>query len=407
MGFFTRMAAGKKEKENHQSIEVALPTMTSSSSAAVEKTVPIQRVIRSALWGFFCGDALAAPTHWFYGGLPQVLSIYGKPIDDYTKPAWNLPGSILNKSNLSGGGRQTYSSSKEGDKTIIGNVINHGKAELWSPNQSIHYHATLEQGENTLEAQLARHVWMKDRPTAQAYVDFMTRPGSHSDTYASTCHRMFFANLVYRKLPLSECPDNDSHNVDTIDGLVLPTISALRVALDADSSSVQQAMQEARKTAALTRKSKVLEEYSAAWGRLVYNVVVQASHGHNVIAKEAHTMAQSLGLRQPRKRQREEMTACYLSSAVPVLLDNLVKYSDPSSSTSDALLENANTGGENVHKGSLLGAVLGAVFPLEDVWKKNLHDSDGISADIANFVSSETEQDDVKKSVNNFGQGDL
>ena len=26
------------------------------------------------------------------------------------------------------------------------------------------------------------------------YVDFMTTPGSHNDTYCGTCHRMFFAN---------------------------------------------------------------------------------------------------------------------------------------------------------------------------------------------------------------------
>ena len=32
------------------------------------------------------GDALASPTHWFYGGKRQVISEYGHPITDYTKP---------------------------------------------------------------------------------------------------------------------------------------------------------------------------------------------------------------------------------------------------------------------------------------------------------------------------------
>ena len=40
--------------------------------------------------------------------------------------------------------------------TIIGHVINHGKQDLWSPSKQIHYHATLQAGENTLEVQLAR-----------------------------------------------------------------------------------------------------------------------------------------------------------------------------------------------------------------------------------------------------------
>ena len=39
-------------------------------------------------------------------------------------------------------------------------------------------------------------------------MQFMQTPGSHNDTYASTCHRMFFANLVNGKPP-EQCADND------------------------------------------------------------------------------------------------------------------------------------------------------------------------------------------------------
>ena len=48
----------------------------------------------------------------------------------------------------------------------------------------------------------------------------MMTPDSHNDSYASTCHRMFFANLVMCKAP-AECPDNDHHNVNTMDALTL------------------------------------------------------------------------------------------------------------------------------------------------------------------------------------------
>lgn len=37
------------------------------------------------------------------------------------------------------------------------------------------------------------------------YVTFMQTPGSHNDTYCSTAHRMFFANLVEKKLPPHRC----------------------------------------------------------------------------------------------------------------------------------------------------------------------------------------------------------
>lgn len=48
----------------------------------------------------------------------------------------------------------------------------------------------------------------------------MMTPGSHNDTYASTAHRMFFANYVKKVDPV-KCPDNDGHNVDAIDALTL------------------------------------------------------------------------------------------------------------------------------------------------------------------------------------------
>ena len=63
---------------------------------------------------------------------------------------------------------------------------------------------------------------------SQSYIDFMTTPGSHNDVYASSSHRLFFQNLVINNLPPSECPDNDAHNVDSIDGLIncIPIILA-------------------------------------------------------------------------------------------------------------------------------------------------------------------------------------
>ena len=136
----------------------------------------LETIVTAALWSFFAGDALASPTHWFYGGFPQIQRHYGRAgITGYTQPVMELPGSILNKSNLSGGGRSGSNSggAGAGAKTIIGNVINHGKQDLWSPSKEIHYHATLKAGENTLEAQLAR-VLMKSLAANQGNFDAAT-----------------------------------------------------------------------------------------------------------------------------------------------------------------------------------------------------------------------------------------
>jgi len=101
-------------------------------------------------------------------------------------------------------------------------------------------------GENTLEAQLVRVLTKSIVETGEFSVDdfrnryitfmqvfenyfclfyllnisYLQTPGSHNDTYASTCHRMFFSNLVQGKAP-QDCPDNDGHNVDAIDALTL------------------------------------------------------------------------------------------------------------------------------------------------------------------------------------------
>ena len=51
------------------------------------------------------------------------------------------------------------------------------------------------------------------------------------------------------------------------------------------------------------------------------------------------------------------MTACYIDSAFPAALHFAYKYSD---SVEAALLANANAGGENVARGAVVGALLGA-----------------------------------------------
>jgi ADP-ribosylglycohydrolase len=231
--------------------------------------------LRGALWGMFSGDALASPSHWYYGGLRQIQTDYGSAgITGYTRPVVGLAGSIMNKSNTNGGGRGSFG--KVG-VSIIGDYINHGKAEYWDSKASTHYHATLQAGENTLEAQLVR-VLMKSIVANDgqfdadhfraAYIAFMTTKGSHNDTYASTCHRMFFANLIFKKLDPKDCPDNDEHNVDTIDGLILPTITALAYgSRRCEESSIGA---HSAKTACVTRNSRALEQYSATWSELVH-----------------------------------------------------------------------------------------------------------------------------------------
>ena len=311
---------------------IASPIISSAMSITPTSKM-IESRMRSALWGMFSGDALASPTHWYYGGFPQIQSDYGRAgITGYTRPVTNLPGSILNKSDPNGGGRRSFSS-KFGNKkqvTIIGDVINHGKLKYWDPKKSIHYHATLQAGENTLEMQIAR-VLMKsivvndgrfdEDHFRKAYVDFMTTEGSHNDTYASTCHRMFFANMIFEKREPHLCPDNDGHNVDAIDGLVLPSITALAEtarylsvsgndSLDVSVESRRAIQEAAARTAAVTRSSKVLEKSSEVWASLIYAALVTPTNNDNSkneMEQPLRKVAQELGLGNPQPNRRDQM----------------------------------------------------------------------------------------------------
>ena len=177
----------------------------------------------------------------------------------------------MNLSNTGGGGR----GSDQGE--IIGTIINHGKKKYWGRGLNYHYHVGLQAGENTLEGQLARlliRTISKGDFTPQKfleeYVKFMTTPGSHNDAYASTCHRMFFAN--YQKgLAPEKCADNDNHNTDAIDSLTL-TIPII-VATVTEEGPSEEVRKAARDILALTRKSKVLGAYSDIYADLLASIL--------------------------------------------------------------------------------------------------------------------------------------
>ena len=52
--------------------------------------------------------------------------------------------------------------------------------------------------------------------------------------------------------------------------------------------------------------------------------------------------------------------SCYVHDSLPAVLYLAYKYAEPSQA-SQALLANTNVGGNTVHRGAILGAILGAV----------------------------------------------
>ncbi|RHY58628.1 hypothetical protein DYB28_009607 [Aphanomyces astaci] len=243
-------------------------------------------------------------------------------------------------------------------------------------------------GENTLEAQLARLlVRTLSTPSSAAttppaaafqaaYIEFMTTPGSHNDTYASTCHRMFFANWA-AGMPPNDCPDNDGHNVDAIDLLTL----TIPVILKHASSPADERNRHVREIIAATRHAPTMTKYAETYA----DILVAVLHGQDLrttISKHGGSdVASSL-------RRKDPMVACYMESSFPALLHFAYKYAD---SPEAAVLANANAGGENVARGAALGALIGAAhgkmgFPS---WAKDgLYAKAAINSEIDHFLSS-------------------
>lgn len=245
--------------------------------------------VRAALWGMHIGDALAMPVHWYYS-LDQLARDFGS-ITKYEAPKEKLPGSIMSLSNTGGGGRGSNAG------TIVGDVILHGKRKYWARGGNYHYHRGMQAGENTLELTITRECFMASlsdsnmefnrEDVRDRYIRLMTTPDSHNDTYAGTCHRMFFANRENGK-PLDECPDNDQHNVDTIDGLVnLPAVIFAAAAVGGE----EKVNASAAAAVTLLRRSDALPQYAQVYAAMLTGV---ASGGD--LKETVATAAASVGL---------------------------------------------------------------------------------------------------------------
>lgn len=431
------------------------------SSSVLPSSSPVQTVsklansrvdqvldrIRGSLWGVLIGDALAMPAHWYYD-TNLLKKTFGK-IESYLPAPTHLRGSILNLSNTNGGGR----GSDSGD--LIGTVIMHGKHKYWKRGGDYHYHQGLKAGENTLDAMISRVIvrGLTDKKVydhkylRQQYVDFMTTPGTHNDTYANTCHRQFFANYRLGR-SLDECPDNDGHNTDAIDGMTnVPAVAALawsqhgpfgaqKAATQTSTKSVVYDKEEIVHCVQLFRKTQLLRSYAAVFSYMLTQLWNEPLNNpgagqSDLSSKENSSDSESgataattasdfrklldnvgvgLGIRAGTlaayaSDSSDPMSACYIDSAFESLLVIAYKYADKdksgqkidSSAACDAgasfegtLIANTNAGGENVARGAALGALLGARVGYKNIpeWMKNglLHKEE-INKEIEQFIT--------------------
>ena len=266
------------------------------------------------------------------------------------------------------GGRGTQHS-LGATRQIIGDVILKGRREFWGQANQ-HYHCGMQAGENTLNAHCARVLmrsiidskhhydsahWLAD------YIAFMTaNPPQHSDTYAESYHRGFFANLESGKPP-SQCGAL-THDTASIGGLV--GIAALVFFLRLQGIPLQQVQVIAQKHLLLTHPDDSLARVCASYVTLLDALLFRdSSEDPTAILQDCGRRAgidlQALVAKGRGDRDivgRMFSSACYISDSWPSVLYFAFKYRGQ---TKNGLVANTNAGGDNVHRGAVLGVILG------------------------------------------------
>jgi len=341
---------------------------------------------RAALRNQFVGDALAMPVHWFYSPLDIDRAFPGGIQRLEAAPAQH-PSSIMVLHSTRHGGR----GSQGGQREIVGDVILKGRRQYWGV-PGMHYHRGMQAGENTLNAHCTR-VLMRTLAAAgghynpaqflQDYIAFMTaEPPAHPDTYAESWHRGFFANLESGRPP--ERCGAVTHDTPSVGGLV--SSAALFLSARLQGVALADAQAQCRTHLFLTHPDDTLARVCDAYTSLLEALLLRApdSAADTLLAATAQ---RSLGLDLPAllRKGRDDRdivgrvfsSACYISDSWPAILYLAYKYRDDPRA---GLLANANVGGDNVHRGAVLGMLFGLLHGREEAdWFAQLADSAAIA----------------------------
>ncbi len=318
---------------------------------------------KAALQSLFIGDALAMPVHWFYRPMDILRQFPPQGIDKMYPAPRSHPTSIMSLHSTARGGR--------GDQhadDIVGTVILKGKSRFWNVDR-MHYHQGLEAGDNTLNAWCARlmmnfmtqHSEYDRDSWLDRYVAFMTAdPAEHPDTYAESYHRGFFANMVAGK-PAAEC-GAVTHDTPSMGGLVTVAPLALALLPRLPLKQVQGICREhVRATHPDQTLMRVVDSYVSLMAALINRDGTDADVQEHFVKAASVVSGGNIERFLSGKRSDAEVVgghyslACYITDSWPSVCYLAARYCGDSAR---GLLVNANLGGENAHRGSVLGTLV-------------------------------------------------
>ena len=403
-----------------------------------------KRRLKNALWGLFIGDALAMPAHWYYN-LGNVVKDFGGGLRGYVDPPHPHPESFM-----VGMGYHPDVTTAERLGRAYDILHDHARfyhtsysalqirstereSEHGNPvprlDDRYHYHHGLKAGENTLAAHLVRVLMRSvinggryDQNTFLAdYIGYLTTPGRNRDPYCEIYIRCWFENYS-RGLPLHACAELQRNvwSIGSHGGLMRPLV------ISAIAESAYQGFGLAIEHQNLTHRS---ENVAGALGVLVplLNALLNGAEPRQAIASHArlirvprvtgdelfaayrdhqgpgnipaqemwrfHTQLSDIPFEVDQLvRQYEELdvinhlfaTACYPEHGLPLLLYFAHNHKVDVEAT---LLANANAGGDNVHRGMVLGLIVGAANDeLPQHLKQGLTAFDELQGEIDGFA---------------------
>jgi ADP-ribosylglycohydrolase len=214
------------------------------------------------------------------------------------------------------------------------------------------------------------------------YIDFMLTAGKHRDTYVEECHRKFFTAYARGTDP-RKCAGTDIH----IGGLA--HVGVLCAYFRGDLDATREAV---REHISLTHRSPEALTAADAMVRMACDLLKGAPLREAILAHGSDWFSQRKALEWSKDPDevvigRRVSPACYIAEAFPASLYLAWKYADDFES---GVIANANVGGDNCHRGAVLGALIGGavgVSKMPQRYVDGLDDSRRLKGQIETIVT--------------------
>lgn len=355
--------------------------MSQSAATETSQANVNTEISQLAIKNSFVADALAMPVHWYYR-VSDIHQAFPEGMQRlYAAPAQH-PSSIMSLHSKQQGGRQ-HNTQKLAQPTVdvVGGVILKGKEPYWN-QANVHYHQGMQAGQNTLNAYTV--LWLLEAINSQDnqyreesflthYIEKMTADvATHPDTYAESYHRGFFANWQ-QGVAANQCAAV-THDTSSVGGLV--RIGPLTLFLLSQGLDVVECKSLAAMHLKLTHPDAALTQVCFQYIDLIAALLNTDDIKQRMLSIESH-LKQAAGGQFKRRPVNEWAdnqvvggifsTACYITDSWPSVLYLAAKY--PTDSR-QALQVNAELGGDNVHRGSVLAVLLTLLNhqPLDDFY---------------------------------------